>query len=115
MPCYAVVCRCNDVGFPVDQVHFQQGVAEELPLQDDSQDVVISTLVWVVSCGGWIRLCDGESRAAAAAVAVRMSQHQQQQSVRTGSQCWLSTGLHSSNSRMHDHMLGTAATCTKFD
>jgi hypothetical protein len=40
-----VCCRCEDVGFPVEQVSWQQGVAEELPLQDSSQDVVISTLV----------------------------------------------------------------------
>jgi hypothetical protein len=33
----------------VEQVSWQQGVAEELPLQDSSQDVVISTLV---SCAG---------------------------------------------------------------
>jgi hypothetical protein len=33
------------VGFPLGQLHFQQGVAEELPLADSSQDVVISTLV----------------------------------------------------------------------
>lgn len=36
---------CEEVGFPVEQVSWQQGVAEELPLQDSSQDVVISTLV----------------------------------------------------------------------
>lgn len=36
---------CKDVSFPLSQLHFQQGVAEELPLADSSQDVVISTLV----------------------------------------------------------------------
>jgi ubiquinone/menaquinone biosynthesis C-methylase UbiE len=43
MPCAAR--RCQEVGFPLQQLHWQQGVAEELPLPDDSQDVVISTLV----------------------------------------------------------------------
>lgn len=38
-------CRCEEVGFPLQQLQWQQGVAEELPLQDNSQDVVISTLV----------------------------------------------------------------------
>jgi len=38
-------CRCEEVGFPLHQLQWQQGVAEELPLQENSQDIVISTLV----------------------------------------------------------------------
>jgi hypothetical protein len=40
-----IFCRCETVGFPLQQLHFQQGVAEELPIEDCSQDAVIGTLV----------------------------------------------------------------------
>lgn len=46
--CRALLCsagRCEEQGFPIDQLSWLQGVAEELPLPDDSQDVVLSTLV----------------------------------------------------------------------
>lgn len=36
---------CTQQGFPSSHLTFTQGVAEALPLEDESQDVVISTLV----------------------------------------------------------------------
>ncbi len=38
-------CRCESLGFPMQQLQFKQGVAEELPIEDGSQDAVIGTLV----------------------------------------------------------------------
>jgi hypothetical protein len=45
-----LTASCEQAGFPASQLTFSQGLAEALPLPDQSQDVVISTLVGYFTC-----------------------------------------------------------------
>jgi hypothetical protein len=46
-----LAASCSETGFPASSLSFSQGLAEKLPLPDESQDVVISTLVRHAAAG----------------------------------------------------------------